>query len=236
MTVNTAIWTPAVAGSQGTSAAQCVVDGSMAPVDKSPSARPINFRVVLPASWNHRAVHRGGGGMNGVIPQMTDADLGPGYVRYGSDSGHQMSFAGRRWPRCAGRRAETAAPGGSENDWATNDEAIKNLAYMQLKKTHDAAFFIVERIYGERPRFSYFVGTSQGGREALTVVQRYPADYDGVVVDGPHRELHDADAGAGAHSYSREGAGQLGARRPRPPRSVPSSCGSATASTDWSTA
>jgi feruloyl esterase len=52
---------------------------------------------------------------------------------------------------------------------------------MQLKKTHDAAFFIVERIYGERPRFSYFVGTSQGGREALTVVQRYPADYDGVV-------------------------------------------------------
>ena len=52
---------------------------------------------------------------------------------------------------------------------------------MQLKKTHDAAFFIVERVYGERPRFSYFVGTSQGGREGLTVVQRYPADYDGVV-------------------------------------------------------
>ena len=52
---------------------------------------------------------------------------------------------------------------------------------MQLKKTHDAAFVIVERVYGERPRFSYFVGTSQGGREGLTVVQRYPADYDGVV-------------------------------------------------------
>src|SRR5215203_365763 len=59
VTVNTAIWSPAVAGSQGTSAAQCVVNGSMAPVDTSPSARPINFRVVLPASWNRRAVHRG---------------------------------------------------------------------------------------------------------------------------------------------------------------------------------
>ena len=75
VTVNTAAWTPAAAGSQGTAAAQCVVDGSMAPVDKAPSARPINFRVVLPASWNHRAVQRGGGGMNGVIPQSDgDAD------------------------------------------------------------------------------------------------------------------------------------------------------------------
>ena len=179
VTVNTAAWTPAAAGSQGTAAAQCVVDGSMAPVDKSPSARPINFRVVLPATWNHRAVQRGGGGMNGVIPQLTDADLGAGYVRYGSDSGHQSSFGGRRGaPGGDARGAGAAAP---DNDWATNDEAIKNLAYMQLKKTHDAAFFIVERVYGERPRFSYFVGTSQGGREGLTVVQRYPADYDGVV-------------------------------------------------------
>ena len=66
-----------------------------------------------------------------------------------------------------------------------NDEAIRNLAYMQLKKTHDAAFVLVERVYGERPRFSYFVGTSQGGREGLTVAQRYPADYDGVVSTVP---------------------------------------------------
>ena len=175
VTVNAPVWTPAT----GTAAAQCVVDGSMAPIDKSPSARPINFRVVLPASWNHRAVHRGGGGMNGVVPQLGDADLGPGYVRYGSDSGHQMSSGGRRG--APGGEVRPAGTPVSENDWATNDEAIKNLAYMQLKKTHDAAFFIVERVYGERPRFSYFVGTSQGGREGLTVVQRYPADYDGVV-------------------------------------------------------
>jgi feruloyl esterase len=178
VTVTSVVWTAAAAGGpQGT--AQCVVDGSMAPVDKAPNARPINFRVVLPASWNRRAVHRGGSGMNGVIPQLTDADLGPGYVRYGSDSGHQSPFGGRRGAPGGDGRGAAASP--SDNDWATNDEAIKNLAYMQLKKTHDAAFFIVERIYGERPRFSYFVGTSQGGREALTVVQRYPADYDGVV-------------------------------------------------------
>jgi feruloyl esterase len=56
---------------------------------------------------------------------------------------------------------------------------------MQMKKTHDAAMVIIERVYGERPRFNYYIGGSQGGREGLTVAQRYPADYDGVVADVP---------------------------------------------------
>ena len=51
---------------------------------------------------------------------------------------------------------------------------------MQMKKTHDAAMVIIERIYSERPRFNYYIGNSQGGREGLTVAQRYPADYDGI--------------------------------------------------------
>jgi feruloyl esterase len=56
---------------------------------------------------------------------------------------------------------------------------------MQMKKTHDAAMVIMERVYGERPRFNYYIGSSQGGREALTVAQRYPADYDGIVANVP---------------------------------------------------
>jgi len=151
--------------------AYCAVDGSMAPMDTSPTARPINFRVALPAVWSHRAAQQGGGGMNGTIPNMTSAEfaiggqspLQRGFARYGSDSGHQMGAT----------------------DWALNDEAIRNLGYMQMKKTHDAAMVVIERMYGERPRFNYFTGTSQGGREALTVAQRYPADYDGVVANVP---------------------------------------------------
>jgi feruloyl esterase len=56
---------------------------------------------------------------------------------------------------------------------------------MQMKKTHDAAMVLMERLYGSRPRYNYYVGGSQGGREALTVAQRYPADYNGVAANVP---------------------------------------------------
>jgi feruloyl esterase len=150
--------------------ARCEVDGQILPVD--PASRPIAFRVWLPASWNRRAAPQGGGGMNGVIPDLRGAGYAIdgkspaqlGFVTYGSDSGHGIR----------------EAPA-----WTLNDEAIRNLGYMQLKKTHDAVMTIVQRVYGERPRFSYFTGTSQGGREALTVAQRYPNDYDGVIANVP---------------------------------------------------
>jgi pimeloyl-ACP methyl ester carboxylesterase len=168
-------WVEAAANS----VAYATVDGSIAP--KDPKGKPINFRVLLPASWSRRAIQMGGGGMNGMVPLLRGERLGSataGFARYGSDSGHQMSgFGGPGFGRGGG--------GGGGDDWALNEEAIRNLGYMQMKKTHDAAIVIMERVYGERPRFNYYIGASQGGREALTVAQRYPADYDGIVADVP---------------------------------------------------
>jgi feruloyl esterase len=130
----------------------------MAPVDRSATARPINFRVWLPAEWNGRAVQQGGGGMNGVIPDLSGAryTIGGkspsqlGFATYGSDSGHQMGGGGRG-PAPGGAPLRDGAPGrgaappdngagrgrgvpapGSQ-DWALNDEAMKNLGYAQLK-------------------------------------------------------------------------------------------------------
>jgi feruloyl esterase len=192
--------------------AYCRIEGSMAPIDKSPTARPILFGVVLPAEWSHRATQMGGGGMNGTIPGLTfgfgpgGSPLAHGFAVYGSDSGHHaggfgpmpanmpMGGAGRV-PGAPQSGAPNAGPGAAMpprpapdphgDEWALNDEAIGNLAYMQLKKTHDAAMVLIQRIYGEQPRWNYFFGNSQGGREALTVVQRYPNDYDGVSAEVP---------------------------------------------------
>jgi hypothetical protein len=151
--------------------AHCSVEGSMAPVDRGPMARPINFRVVLPAAWSGRAAQLGGGGTNGVIPNLTGDALQRGLAAYGSDSGHQN-------PPSGGQRG--GPPNLSASEWLFNEEALRNFGYMQMKKTHDAAVAIMERVYGAKPRFNYYIGNSQGGREALTVAQRYPADYDGI--------------------------------------------------------
>jgi hypothetical protein len=164
--LNAPRWVPAA----GALPAYCSIDGAMAPTDTTAYGRSINFRVVLPATWSRRAVQVGGGGFNGTIPNLTGGEIAGllrrGLASYGSDSGHQQG--------------RDVSP-----EWTLSDEAIKNLGYMQMKKTHDAAMVLIDRMYGEAPRYNYFIGTSQGGREALTVAQRYPQDYNGIAANVP---------------------------------------------------
>ncbi|MCA0851519.1 tannase/feruloyl esterase family alpha/beta hydrolase [Salipiger thiooxidans] len=148
--------------------AYCRVEGAMAPID--PDAPDILFAVALPEAWSGRAAQIGGGGDNGVIPnidqnapRLRGTILERGWVAYGSDSGHAKD----------------------DPNWALNDEAVANFGFMQMKKTHDAAWEIIQRAYGAEPEYSYYLGNSQGGREGLTVAQRYPDDYDGVMAQVP---------------------------------------------------
>jgi hypothetical protein len=148
----------------------CKVIGAIAPVD--PQAPPIRFQVNLPTQWNGASVQFGGGGFNGVLitglglPPSPRPDkpspLARGYVTYGTDSGHQN------------------APGVPLQAFALNDEALVNFAYASYKKARDVAVELMKRRYGAAPKRLYFVGSSEGGREGLTMAQRFPADYDGI--------------------------------------------------------
>jgi feruloyl esterase len=159
-----------------------VVEGSIFPVD--PKGWPINFRVLLPAGWLQHAMQVGGGGMNGIITVREGRNpmLNKGFALYGSDAGHQAGSKGFPGGPQNKPLASGPAPG---DEWALNDEAIRNLGYMQMKKTHDAAMVIMDRVYGKLPQYNYYVGSSQGGREGLTVAQRYPKDYNGVISNVP---------------------------------------------------
>ncbi len=150
----------------------CKVLGEISPVD--PAAPKIKFQVDLPASWNQKAMMFGGGGFDGSIPAVggnvgfgpldQKVPLGRGYATFGSDSGHQ------------------AGPLGSQDHlFGLNDEAERNFGGDALKKTHDAALFIIKARYGHHPKKSYFMGGSTGGREALTSIQRWPHDWDGAI-------------------------------------------------------
>lgn len=151
----------------------CQVVGVIAPVD-STKGYDINFRVNFPTAWNYKAMHFGGGGFNGSVvagtglapsaPPGTTPPLGLGYTTFGSDSGH------------------TSAVG---TTFGSKEESLVNFGYAQLKKTRDVAVQLMTRRYGNVPSMTYWVGSSQGGREGLTVAQRFPADYDGILVRVP---------------------------------------------------
>src|SRR5215831_16225176 len=149
----------------------CKVLGAVAPID--PNAPPVNFEVNLPADWNGKAVQYGGGGSNGVLitglaplrdaRRDTPVPVARGFATWGTDSGHDNK-----------KLSEPRA-------FALNDEALVNMAYAAYKKTHDVGVRIATAFYGRAPSKTYFYGGSEGGREALTMAQRFPADFDGIV-------------------------------------------------------
>ncbi|NDZ18240.1 tannase/feruloyl esterase family alpha/beta hydrolase [Variovorax sp. WS11] len=151
----------------------CKVLGSVAPRD--PKAQPINFQLNLPTRWNGKALQYGGGGFNGVLVSglapLRDAAPGDplpitrGYATFGTDSGHQAS----------------TSPASEPGAFALNDEMLENFAYASYKKVRDVAVDLMRGVYGQAPRQLYYFGGSEGGREGLTMAQRFPADYDGIV-------------------------------------------------------
>src|SRR5205814_8690426 len=44
---------------------------------------------------------------------------------------------------------------------------------------------LVQAYYGKPPTYSYWNGCSTGGRQGLTMAQRFPTDYDGILSGAP---------------------------------------------------
>ena len=168
----------------------CKVVGAIQPVD--PAAPPIRFQINLPSRWNGRSLQLGGGGFNGVLITATGlppsaridqpSPLARGFVTVGTDSGHQNS------------------PTAPLQAFALNDEALANFAHASYKKVRDVSVELMKRRYGQAPQRLYFMGSSEGGREGLTMAQRYPQDFDGIFARVPvihWTGLHTADVRMG---------------------------------------
>ena len=163
---------PAAGAGAALVAEYCRVNARISPVD--PSAPNILFRVALPTGWNQKALMYGGGGFDGSIPNVAgNVPSGPtdkalpvtrGYAVFASDSGHQ-----------AGAR------GSLDGSFGLNDESLANWGGDALKKTRDAAMYVIIARYGVAPVKSYFAGGSTGGREALQSIQLWPQDWDGAI-------------------------------------------------------
>lgn len=189
----TSVKTVAASGSGAAAVPEyCEVAGKIAPVDAA--APNILFQLALPTRWNQKVVMFGGGGFNGTIPNVKGnvpngpvdqpTPLGRGYATFASDSGHQAN-----------------ALGSQDGSFGLNDEAVRNFGGDVLKKVHDVALSLVKARYAASPLKAYFAGGSTGGREALTAIQRWPADWDGAIAWYP--AWNDASALLAGHRMSR---------------------------------
>ncbi len=135
----------------------------------------IKFELLLPApeAWNGRFLMGGGGGFVGTVQNQArglyahgGGPLERGYATVGTDTGHEGT--------------------GVEASWALNHpERQENFGHRAVHLTAEAAKSIIEHYYDQGPDYSYFVGCSRGGGQAMVASQRYPDDFDGIVAAAP---------------------------------------------------
>jgi Tannase and feruloyl esterase len=158
----------------------CKVTGYVAP--------KVRFEMYMPvAGWTGRYQFSGSGGYAGSVSGSGNALLSTAplfapnqtsgfplastneFVVVTTDLGHarsQSQFA--------------------DGFWALDDPtAIVDFAYTGVHKAVVASKAIVKGYYGQQPQYAYYSGCSDGGREGLHELQRYPDDFDGAIIGAP---------------------------------------------------
>jgi feruloyl esterase len=128
----------------------------------------IELWVPLGSAWNGKFEQVGNGGFAGAIPYSRMARaLALGYAVAGTDDGHQS--------------ADSIDAG-----WALDhEEKIKDYGSRAISETALASKQIIRKLKSRPATKSYFVGCSDGGREALMMAQRFPRYFDGIVAGAP---------------------------------------------------
>jgi feruloyl esterase len=140
----------------------CRVQGTIKP---SPTSN-IKFELWLPAAdWNGRYLQVGNEGLAGFIPRAPLATaIASGYAAGATDDG---------------------TTGAGDLTWQSDPERQLDYSTRAVHLTVVAGQQLVQNYYGGRARYSYFVGGSKGGQEALEELQKFPQDFDGIVASYP---------------------------------------------------
>ncbi len=149
----------------GSVPAHCRVTGTLAP--------QIAFEVSLPDRWNGRFYMIGNGGLAGESPEdprrvsQRASALRMGFAFAQTNTGHDA-------------RNE---PGGTFV--LSNPQKAIDYAYRAVHLTAVTAKSITSRYYGQPVNRSYWNSCSNGGRQGLIEAERYPQDFDGLIVSSP---------------------------------------------------
>lgn len=126
----------------------------------------INVEVWLPdpENWNGRFVGFGNGGSAGRI--------------------NPVGMIGNFSKGCAVATTDVGTSP-DEDSGIGNREVWKDFGFRATHLMTVTAKQVITQFYGHASAFSYFLGGSTGGQQALQEAQRYPEDYDGIVAMVP---------------------------------------------------
>src|SRR5206468_4954120 len=89
----------------------------------------IQFRLLLPDTWNGKFLMGGGGGFVGSIENQAQGTVNAGFATVGTDTGHRAD--------------------GTDASWALNNvERQLNYGYLAVHRTAEAAKAIVRAYFG----------------------------------------------------------------------------------------
>jgi feruloyl esterase len=154
-----------VSGNTVAPAGLCRVAGTIKPGPRS----NVHFEVWIPTdgSWNGKYEQIGNGGFAGSISLGNIANaVSRGYAAAATDDG-------------------TSGPPSGAPAFIGNPDVLLDYGYRAVNSTGIVSKMIITTLMGQAPMYSYFVGCSDGGREALQEAQRYPQDFNGIIVGSP---------------------------------------------------
>jgi hypothetical protein len=151
----------------------CQVLGTRAPF--------LDIEVDVPDDWSGRVFHQGGGGFDGRIPsavsQSASGVVTAVHVAVMQKSAIYAASNGGNRATVPAQAAPAVWASGSSDGQASGDD----YSYRALGTTIAFAKALAKSFYASAPKWTYFNGCSEGGREAYEVAQRYPSEYDGIV-------------------------------------------------------
>lgn len=147
--------------------------------DSGTSTYGDSFELQLPDQWTGRFLYQGGGGVDGAIAiypresTSTTHYVAQGFAVVASDGGHHGAT-----PFDAG--------------FGFDPQARVDYGYASIGAVTPVAKALIQQFYSKAPKYSYFIGASKGGNEALQAAQRYGDQFNGIVAGDPGIDLSKA--------------------------------------------
>jgi feruloyl esterase len=151
----------------------------------------IGFALNLPDTWYGRFEMMGGGGTDGRLnadPQgSAGVELAQGFAVATTDGGHEDSASNP----LGGYQDDDPNAGGSAH-FAVDHQARIDYGYNAIEKTTTISKLIIADYYGRNVEHAYIMGCSNGGRDGMVALQKFPELFDGVVSQNPGFNLPQA--------------------------------------------